>query len=1498
TPGTYKVKVTPNPSYPVASSTAGTDNGTDGNNDGTQAGAQGTASTSFAFTLGAGTEPGTTGSTNVENTIDFGFRGCPTIGITPTSLAAGVVATVYTQATAFSASNGTAPYVWSVSGLPAGMSWDSTNLKLIGTPLFTGTSSLLLSVTDAKGCVGSLTVPFQICSTPVLKPDTMPAATVGAVYSTTLSATEPGFDLQQAFSSTQIGTLANADAVLAGTNRTSNWTGSGAVVNFVGSGGGDGNFTGTVFPGGDGDDFAVRATGIITIPTAGAWSFGINSDDGCRVKVDGTTVFTDDTQHAAGDHFGTVTLTAGTHTIDAVFFERAGGESFELFAASGTKSAFSTSFKLIGSSGGVAVARATTAFTYALASGALPNGLSLNTSTGVVSGTPTVAGTYNFTISATDSVGCVGTKSYTMTAACPTLTMTPAAGLLNTGTVGSAYSQALSSSGSFGTLVWSISSGTLPAGLAINSTTGAITGTPTSVTSGTSGTSLSITAQDQYGCTVTQAYTLKICPVLGFSPSTLATPVVGTAYSQTITAGNGTGPYTFTVSSGTPPTGLSLGTSGVLSGTPTSTTSKTFTVQATDANGCPGTISYTLTPVCPAVTLSPSTVAVGTVSSVYSQSLSASGGTAPYTWSLQSGTLPAGLSLASSTGVISGTPTVTNGSGTPLTFKAIGLYGCSGVISYTLKICPVITVSPAALPNGTVGTAYSTTITQSGGASPVTFAVTSGTLPAGLSLSSSTGVISGTPTASTGAGASFTVTATDANSCTGSVTTTLKICPVLAIGPASLPVPTVGTAYSQTVTASNGASPYTYSVSTGSLPTGLTLSSAGVLSGTVTNTTSQSFTVQATDANGCPGTISYTVAAVCPTLTFTPSTLSSGTEGVVYSQTLTASAGTAPYTWVVSSGTLPSGVTLSSAGVLSGTPTATNGAGVAITFRATDTYGCTNTVGYTFKICPVITMSPGTLAGATVGTVYSQTITASGGATPYAYSRSSGTLPSGLSLSSAGVLSGTATSSTSRTFTIQALDANSCAGSLSYTLAPVCPTISITPATIASGTVGIAYSQALSASGGNLSYTWSLQSGTLPAGLSLASATGVISGTPTASNGAGTSLTLKATDIYGCSATQVYTLKICPVLALGPSPLPRGTVGSSYSSAITASGGATPYSFAISSGTLPAGLTFTGSTGQISGTPTASNGSGTVITFSATDANNCPGSFNITLQICPVIAMAPATFNTPVIGTPFSQSVTASNGAAPYVYSVTSGTLPAGMSLSSAGVLSGTATSTTAQTFVVTAVDANGCPAVRTYTITPVCPSITLAPATIPYGTVGSLYSQTLTATGGNAPYSWSLQAGSLPAGLSLSTGGVISGTPAVSNGAGISLTFAATDVYGCVVTVTYNLKICPIITLSPSVLPYGTVGVSYSSSVTQSGGAAPATFAITGGTLPAGLSFAGSTGVISGTPAASNGAGVTVTFTATDANGCPGSIDSLFKICPVIAISPTTASTPVVGFA
>jgi hypothetical protein len=179
------------------------------------------------------------------------------------------------------------------------------------------------------------------------------------------------------------------------------------------------------------------------------------------------------------------------------------------------------------------------------------------------------------------------------------------------------------------------------------------------------------------------------------------------------------------------------------------------------------------------------------------------------------------------------------------------------------------------LPTGTVGSPYSQVLTATGSTSlPYSYAVTSGALPPGFSLGPATGQITGTPTLP--GTYLFTVTATDADGCQGSQPYSIVIaaigCPPILINPLFLPNGELGAPYSELVSASGGAAPYTYSVSSGSLPTGLALSSTtGEIAGTPTEAGVFSFTITATDSGGCPGLLTYLVeidgtVTVIPTL--------------------------------------------------------------------------------------------------------------------------------------------------------------------------------------------------------------------------------------------------------------------------------------------------------------------------------------------------------------------------------------------------------------------------------------------------------------------------------------------------------------------------------------------------------------------------------------------------------------------------------------------------------
>jgi len=732
-------------------------------------------------------------------------------------------------------------------------------------------------------------------------------------------------------------------------------------------------------------------------------------------------------------------------------------------------------------------------YTFSIVANSLPPGLALAPASGLISGTPTRAGTYSFQVRATDSNGCAGVRAYTLAVTCPTINLPGV--VLTVATVNTPTSQTFMLSGGTSPYALSLASGALPPGVAISVTGdfGRIAGTPTAIGSY----NFTLKATDANECFGQRSFTYNIiCSTITVDPPNLPVMRVGEPYSRTLTAGGASAPSSFSIPAGALPPGLSLAANGNLTGTPTATGSYSFTVRATDANGCAGERTYggTVAP-CEGVTISPTGTAVpaGRINTPYSAIFTAIGATAPYTFGLGTGSaLPPGLTLAAS-GLLSGTPTV--GGDFSFLVVATSANGCVGQALIFLPINCLATLNPAnpTLPAATVGTAYSVTFSLTAGVAPYAFSLT-GTPPPGLSLNTSTGVLSGAPAQ---AGTfNFIIRATDPNGCGAnrlySLTVNNPPCPTITIAPAGpLPPGVAGVAVNQSSTAAGGTSPYAFSLAAGALPAGLTLASNGNLTGTPTLPGNYGFTVRATDANGCTGERGYTLvvnSAPCPSVTINNnSPLPAGRVGTSYSLAFTGTGGTTPYVFSITAGVLPGGLTLSPGGTLSGTPMPAGNYNFNV--RLTDAKGCMDEANYDLVInnpeCPAVTINPATLPAGTIGAAYNQALTATGGSGSYSFSISAGTLPTGLSLASGGALGGTPTVAGNYSFTVRASLASGCAGERSYTIAVTNNLITSVSAASFNATGGLAPESIIAAFGSNLAAATQV-AGTFPLPTSLA----------------------------------------------------------------------------------------------------------------------------------------------------------------------------------------------------------------------------------------------------------------------------------------------------------------------------------------------------------------------------------------------------------------------------
>lgn len=633
-------------------------------------------------------------------------------------------------------------------------------------------------------------------------------------------------------------------------------------------------------------------------------------------------------------------------------------------------------------------------------------------------------------------------------------------------------------------------------------------------------------------------------------------------------------------------------------------------------------------------------------------------------------------------------------------------------VHVTVATAPGITAPAAgALTAGLVGTPYSQLVTVTGTPAP-TVSISAGSLPPGLSIDSSTGTISGTPT--TGGAYSFTVKAHNVCSPDATRAYTLVINQPPTLATSNPPAARVGGPYAGfTFTTTAGYPASTFSVTDGSLPSGMTLSSAGLLSGTPDVGTAGPYTFTVTATNGIAPDDSHQFALnvdLPPHIT-SAAPAGAATVGTAYTHSYTASGFPAP-TWSVITGNLPPGLTLdASSGALTGTPTTAGS--YSFTTEATnvedvDTQDATIVV----TASPVLdTTDP---AHATVGTAYSQKLGVTGGDPAPSFTLTGGALPSGLSLASDGTISGTPDAGTagSYAFTVQADNGVPPAASHQYTL-DVWEPAAITSGDPADGVLDVAYPGHTFTASGFPAATFTVSAGALPPGLTLDDG-GALTGTPTAVGSY--TFTVKAASAAG-DATHAYTIHVTDPPVITSDGPPHGVVGAPFTFTFTATGTPAP-TFALT-GSVPPGLSLDPTTGALTGTPTAAGTYAVTLTASNGTLPDDVQPYSVVIDQVPHITSAAPPHA--VVGRAYTHTFTATGSPAP-TFAVTAGTLPAGLALTPSGVLSGTPTAVGPTSFTVSATNGVGAPAAQPVTFVvdriPSSTTVTLGRSVIVTGTL------------------------------------------------------------------------------------------------------------------------------------------------------------------------------------
>ena len=1321
---------------------------------------------------------------------------------------------------------------------------------LVGTPTSPGAYNFSMSVTDELSGFASQSFQVTINAAPAFNALSLPQAAVGLAYSSSnlpnsRSGGTPGFTFTLASGALPPGLALQANGQIVGTPTA---PGTFSFVASVTDIAGAAANTSTQIVVSNGSSTLAITTlnapvGVRDLiypgnqfASAGGSGFGYSYSLASGSLPPGVTLSTN------GVLFGAATQT-GSFAITVRVADSANATATRLFTILITDFSCPLAFAVLGETySNNAVLTPFGASQYSISSGAIPPGFNFNVSSGNLNGTSTTEASYSYAITATDDALRAVTRSCYLV----TQSRLQLSSARTTARVGIPYFSAISASGGFGSYSFSIVAGTLPQGLTMSTNTGGIAGIPT--TNGA--TSFRVRVQDTSNNVSQRDFSINVlsrttapslrCP--------LPSAMVESAYRSALSI-NASGNLSFNITSGALPSGLTLNqTSGLISGTVLESGLFSFTARVTGAlTPPPINVSCSIQ----AVLLPPASLKLAcpdqddlVAGEVYSTPGIASGGRFPYTYELYQSTLPSGLSLDSATGMVFGTPSQSGS-------QTYGLRVVDGqsYSSTTTPLCQVsiinatpLILSTTSLPTGLVSAFYSAGFSASGGLLPYYFTVNT-SLPAGLTLNSSTGLISGTPLQTGTVG--FTLRLADSLEAVINRDFSIAITApdALRFSTSVVDTATVGLAYSAQLQAAGGTPPYRYAIVSGSPAPGLSFNGDGQFRGTPTTAGTFAVRIELRDSTGDRVEKNFSMSVFqgsfrlgCPN--------ASAEQALPYLSQANVLGGTPPYAFLITSGALPGGLSLDSiTGLINGRALALGSS--IFSFAVTDSRQnrtqaqCSITVqGGALQI-----LSNGPIL-VRAGESYAGKLDAAGGKVPYAWSLVASSSEAGFQLAREGSYTGTAMAKGSYAITILVRDAIGATASKTLqlqagdsTLTVGCPATtrlpfgvttigtfpfasgvvpyqlriiggdlppsfrvsgtgySVTPISqndftglfqgsdnagtvvqrscsftvtaesftistevVPDAALGAVYRTIIESIGGIGSVRYSLIDGALPDGLELDSATGILSGIPQRT--AQLFFNVAATDELLRKATKTLSIQVnggsLALSILPDSLLPDAVVGKPYTATFGAQGGRGPYQIDLSS-SIPNAVNPIRYTPQQAGTET--------IFIRVRDASNTEAQKAYQLRVLPPNGLNILTESLPdaLLEKAYAISLTAENGTGPYRWSIVRGSLPVGLSFDPlSGLLSGVAIANGQFAITATVFDSSGNSSRKDFTFE-VRPEgvgrLEITNEALPSASVGILYSTALSARGGREPYIWTLN-GDMPPGLSLNANGSIIGTP------------------------------------------------------------------------------------------------------------------------------------------